>query len=275
MAWRARSMRAIGEEDEPADLPLAGGGRTAVVRRGGTVLRQTGPWAPSVHALLRHLERVGFIGAPRVVGQGFDRRGREVLSYVEGEIIAPAPWSDEAIAQLGRLIRRLHDATASFRPPQPGLWRPWFGRAVGTPDIIGHCDPAPWNIVARDGLPAALIDWEVAGPVDRLTEVAMAAWTNAQLYDDDVAAMNGLADAAQRLRQVRLFADAYGLPAGARHRLAYRMIELAAQSAANEVVELAIGPRSEHVPGVWGVAWQARSVAWLIRHRPALEAALA
>jgi hypothetical protein len=62
--------------------------------------------------------------------------------------------------------------------------------------------------------------------VNRLTELAMAAWNNAQLYDDDVAAMNGLPDAATRMRQVRIFAEAYGLPAADRHRLAYRMLNL-------------------------------------------------
>jgi hypothetical protein len=87
--------------------------------------------------------------------------------------------------------------------------------------------------------------------------------------------MNGLPDAAHRMRQVRIFADAYGLPAARRHRLAYRIIEFAAQSTANEVVELQITPETEHVPRVWGIAWQTRSVAWLLRNRPALEAALA
>jgi hypothetical protein len=96
-----------------------------------------------------------------------------------------------------------------------------------------------------------------------LTEVAMAVWNNAQLYDDDVAAMNGLPDASHRMRQVGIFADAYGLTAAERSRLAYRIIEFAAQSAANEVVELGITPETEHVPRVWGVAWQTRSVAWL------------
>jgi thiamine kinase-like enzyme len=145
---------------------------------------------------------------------------------------------------------------------------------VGTPDIVGHCDAAPWNIVSRQGQPVALVDWEVAGPVDRLTELAMAAWNNAHLYDDDVAEMNGLPDSATRIRQVRIFADAYGLPAKDRRRLAYRMIEFAAQSAANEVIEQQITPQTEYAPRVWGIAWQTRSVGWLIRNRPALEAAL-
>jgi Phosphotransferase enzyme family len=264
-------------EDEHAapGALLTGGGRTAVFRRGGVVARVTGPWAPTVHKLLRHLERVGFEGAPRVVGTGFDDKGRELLTYVGGEVINPRPWTDEAIHELGALMRRLHDATASFQIPERAVWRPWFGREVGTPDIIGHCDAAPWNIISRGGRPVALIDWEVAGPVDRLTEIALAAWNNAQLYDDEVAAMNGLPDAARRMRQVRTLADAYGPPGAERHRLAYRIIEFAAQSAANEVVEQRITPSTEHVPRAWGIAWQARSVAWLIRNRPALEAALA
>lgn len=265
----------MGQQDGASEARLAGGGRTTVLRRGSMVFRETGPWAPAVHALLRHLERAGFDGAPRVVGAGFDAAGREVLTYVEGEVINPAPWTDEAIQELGALLRRLHDATASFRPPARAVWRPWFGREVGTPDIIGHCDAAPWNIVSRGGRPVALIDWEVAGPVDRLTELAMAAWNNAQLYDDEIAAMNGLPEAAHRIRQLRLFADAYGLPAAERHRLAYRIIEFVAQSAANEVAEQGITPETQHAPRVWGIAWQVRSLAWLLRQRPALEAALA
>jgi hypothetical protein len=261
--------------DNSDEQRLAGGGRTAVARRGGIVVRETGPWAPAVHSVLRHLEEVGFEGAPRVVGAGFDEQGREVLTYVEGEVINPAPWSDDGIAALGALLRRLHDATASYQPPGAAIWRPWFGREVGTPDIIGHCDAAPWNIISRHGRPVALIDWEVSGPVDRLTELAMAAWNNAQLYDDDVAAMNGLPNAATRIRQVRILVDAYGLPGTSRHQLAYRMIELAAQSAANEVIEQQITPQTEHAPRVWGIAWQTRSVAWLVRHRRALESALA
>jgi hypothetical protein len=260
---------------QAAEVRLAGGGRTVILRRGDVVLRETGPWTPTVHSLFRHLERVGFAGAPRLVGSGFDEQGREMLTYVEGEVINPAPWTNDGIAGVGHLLRRLHDATASYRPPEDAVWRPWFGRQVGTPDIIGHCDAAPWNIVARRSQPIALIDWEVAGPVNRLTELAMAAWNNAHLYDDDVAAMNGLPDAATRIRQVRSLAEAYGLPAADRQRLAYRMIEFVAQSAANEVIEQRITPQTNHAPRVWGIAWQTRSLAWLIRNRPALETALA
>src|SRR5882757_497251 len=49
-------------------IRLDGGGRSVVYRRGDVVVRETGPWAPAVHALLRHLEQAGFTAAPRLVG---------------------------------------------------------------------------------------------------------------------------------------------------------------------------------------------------------------
>ena len=71
---------------------------------------------PRAHALLRHFERVGFDGAPRVLG--FDEKGREVLSYVDGTAaLAPLPRGDDVIEALGRLLRRMHDAQAGRPPP--------------------------------------------------------------------------------------------------------------------------------------------------------------
>ena len=53
------------DSHEPVRLP--GGNVAPVYRVGDTVRRSTGPWTPVVHALLRHLERVGFEHAPRVL----------------------------------------------------------------------------------------------------------------------------------------------------------------------------------------------------------------
>jgi hypothetical protein len=61
---------------------LAGGKSGGAVRIGNTVRRQVGPWTPAVHALLHHLEDVGFTGAPRALG--IDRHGREILSFLAG-----------------------------------------------------------------------------------------------------------------------------------------------------------------------------------------------
>ena len=142
--------------DQQKDVPLTGGGRTAVFRNVNTVIRETGPWAKTVHALLKHLEKVGYTGAPRVIGSGFDDKGRETLSYLEGEFVHPRPWAEEAMPYIGKLLRELHDATMSFPIPEDAVWRKRHGRTLGGPDyLIGHCDTGPWNILAQNGLPVA------------------------------------------------------------------------------------------------------------------------
>ena len=256
---------------------LEGGGRNAVHRRGETVIRDTGTWTPAVHALLRHLADVGFVAAPRLVGSGLDSDGREVLTFIEGEFTEPGPWTLDGVAALGGLLRSLHEATRSFRPPRDAVWFPWHGRDLGGPArVIGHCDVAPWNIVARDGLPVAFIDWETAGPVDPLVELAQLAWLNAKLHDDIVAEIEHLPPAAERARQLAAIVDAYGLTAAQRRGFVSQMIEFAIVDTAWEADDAAIAPETTaHPIALWAMAWRARSAAWMIRNRRILENGLA
>jgi hypothetical protein len=154
--------------------------------RAGVVHRDPGPWSATVLAFLRHLEQAGFAGAPRVVGSGFAPDGREMVTYIDGASPQPNAWAEDAVGEVGRLLRDLHTAAATFVPAPDAVWRPWFGRQLpGSRPVFGHCDTGPWNIIARGGCPVALIDFEFAGPVDALWELAQAAWLNAQLHDDD------------------------------------------------------------------------------------------
>ena len=151
-------------------------GSTGVQRQGNVVLRPAAPWTPTVHSLLRHLEEDGFSGAPCVVGSGFAPDGRETLSYIEGGFTHPGPWTIECAAGVGRLLRQLHEATASYRPPPDAVWPPWFGRCLGGPNrTIGHCDVAGLEYRDARRAPVALIDWKTAGPVDPMIELAQAA----------------------------------------------------------------------------------------------------
>jgi hypothetical protein len=86
-----------------------------------------------VHTLLRHLEQAGFSGSPRVVGDGYDDQGREVLTFIEGTFVHPRTWSDEGIWQAGQLLRVLHEATAGLRPSaRPGRLSATATRGHGT-----------------------------------------------------------------------------------------------------------------------------------------------
>jgi hypothetical protein len=246
-------------------------------RRGGTVLRPAGPWTPAVHGLLRYLERAGFAGAPRVVGDGYDAQGREVLTFVEGTFVHPHAWSDEGIWHAGRLLRALHDATAGFRPSADATWCPGpFRTSFGAPGtVVTHGDAGPWNLAARDGLPVAFIDWDTAGPAGRLDEVAAAGWWNAQLHDDDVARRQGLPPADARAAQLGYFLDGYRLTAAEREGLVTRMIEYAIRDCAAEAVKAGVTPGSADPGPLWSLAWRSRSAAWMIRHRTLLENAVA
>jgi hypothetical protein len=64
-----------------AEIELTGGRATeGVARSGETVRRATGPWTPTVHAYVRHLEERGFAGAPRVLGIACRPRARHGLT---------------------------------------------------------------------------------------------------------------------------------------------------------------------------------------------------
>jgi hypothetical protein len=262
--------------DSPgAEVPLDGGGRTKVWRRGDVVLREGQPWSATVLAFLHHLEAHGFDAAPRVVGDGFDEQGREMLSFIEGDFVHPAPWGEEALHVIGAMLRRLHDAGQSFRVPENAVWRPCFLRGLGTSHaVFGHCDMAPWNIVARDGLPVGLIDWETAGPVDPLIELAHCCWVNAQLYDDDVMELQGLASGEERARHARLICDGYGLARAPRRAIVRAMIDVAIADAADEAIEGRITPETTDPQKLWGIAYRARSAAWMVRNRQMLEGVL-
>lgn len=179
-------------------------GLTEVERVGDTIRRTTGPWTPAVHALLRHLEASGFDAAPRVLG--IDERGREILTYTEG---GEATWSDEELHAVGRLVRRYHDAVASFVPPPGVQWQ----ALLDTPpehEVVCHNDLSPWNTVYRDGTPISLIDWDLAAPGPRLWDLAWAVYRYVPLFDDDSCSRLGI-PVQPRAPRVRVFCDAYGL----------------------------------------------------------------
>lgn len=244
-------------------------------RDGDTVIRDAGPWASTVHALLRHLEAVDFAGAPRVVGSGFDADGRETLTFIEGDFVHPHAWGEAALPHVGRLLRELHQATQSFTVPADAIWRDWHGRSLGSPDrAIGHCDMGPWNIVMKGSLPFALIDWEVAGPVDPLYELAQVCWLNAQLHDDDIAERQGLPPLKERAQHVGLILDGYELPRAQRTDFVDKIIEFAVQDAAAESVAAGVSPDTSDSTALWAVTWRIRSAAWMLRHRSALQAGL-
>jgi Phosphotransferase enzyme family len=254
---------------------LSGGSRTSVTLRDGVVRRAAGPWSPAVIALLQHLQDVGFEASPAVIGTGFAPDGRETLAYVPGDFVHPGPWPDAALPEIGAMLAQLHLATRSFVPPPLPNWQSWFGRSMGAPSVIGHCDLGAWNIVARQGRPVAFIDWEVAGPVDPRVELAQVCWLNALLFDDDISKREGLATPDVRAGYVRCICDGYGLAAALRTEFVDVILEFVIRAAAQEAIDAAVTPETTDPEPLWAIAWRTRSAAWILNHRGVLERALA
>lgn len=192
-----------------AELLAGSGAGRKVWRTGNTVRRETGPWTPAVHELLRHLEAVGFDGAPRV--QGIDEHGREVLTFVEGEDGRRVRHTGPILVAVARLIRRFHDAVREFRPRSDSVWRSGTTRGpLDEEHIVCHNDLAPYNTVYDSTGPMAIIDWDLAGPAPVVSDVVHAAWTFVPLYTDEDCARVGI---PVRPRGPRLgkFCDGYGL----------------------------------------------------------------
>lgn len=276
-------MPAWADDGSEPEVPLLGGDVTeGLVRVGATVRRPVHANSKLVHALLRHLEDVGFTGAPRFLG--IDNAGREVLTYIEGEVAGrPRPaWiaDEDRLASVGRLVRAYDDAAATFVvppgvEPDPGLPDPPGIPPAPPypPELIGHVDITPENVVFRDGQAVALIDFDLAKWATRADEVCNALMWWAPLSDP--------ADADPRLRDVDvprrcgLLADAYGLSETDRGRV----IDVAIMRVSRSWHLMK--QRAELLGGGWQRMWDdgagdliKRRLAWLERNAGTLRSAL-
>lgn len=256
------------------EIRLEGGtsNRGLVVRVGDTVRRPQTAESPAVHELLRHLEKVGFDGAPRYLGE--DEDGREVLSYVEGgaATVPYAPWAltDAALVSVVDLLRRYHEAVRTF-DFSAHRW-PTTVPATYRGDLVSHNDPNLDNIVFRDGAAVALIDFDLASPGSALWDVALAARLWVPLRDPlDVPDER----AGRTHERLRLVADAYGLPdreramlaAAARetHGWCYDIVRVGAEQGQPGYLHYWTSSAQEH---------DERGRRWLASHADSLASAL-
>lgn len=256
----AKEQRLIGGMD-PSHSP---------VRVGDTVRRPAGSPRLAVRDLLLHLESVGFDGAPRFLGT--DDQGREVLTWIDGEVpLPPYPaWAmtDRALADLGGLVRRFHEATASFQGPIADWSTEWADPVGGS--VICHNDLYPENVVFRAGRVVALIDFAMAAPGRQPWDLAIAAETWGPLGDPDrrdqhPANLDGIA-------RLGVLARAYGLEPERAEEMVEVIIEERVQATANIRAQIAGGNESwiRNWADAGGDERAAADDAWIARHRAAL-----
>lgn len=195
---------------------LSGGNVSDVYRIGETVRRHMKPESPKIHRLLKHLENKNFSYAPRFLG--IDEKGREVLSFIEGEAgnypVKKYMWSDSSLEEIAKMLRLYHDAVSDFSFDRS--WQPLDHTPLPL-EVLCHNDFAIYNIVFEGERPRGIIDFDHAGPGPRLWDIAYALYTcvplsrfNLQESVEEAVYYDSLKDADRIKQRIRLFYDSYG-----------------------------------------------------------------
>lgn len=273
---RAEDPAAVAVSDDgKEEITLAGGFVTGVGMVGDTVRRGVGPWSPAVHTLLAHLESVGYPAAPRFLG--IDEAGREILSFIEGQVPEGAHSkmvTDAALADVGRLVRALHHATAGFTLPSNLAWHfEWLGGPA--PHVVCHHDLSPKNTVFRSGRAVAFVDWDMATPEAPIHYMVHAAWQFVPLATDEACVRQGWTRPPDRGRRLRALLDAYYLSNSERQGFAARVAERMEVTASGiEQLAAAGEPAFQRLVerGVPGAVRRDR--AWVEAHAAELDGAI-
>jgi Ser/Thr protein kinase RdoA (MazF antagonist) len=232
---------------------------------------------------LAHLASVGFVDAPEVLGM--DGQGREVLSFIEGEVGlldpgTPLPsWflTTEACFAIGDWLRRFHTAQLGFIPDPSLPWRMYAGRALGQREVVVHHDAAPYNTIRRADGGLTVIDWDFCGPGDPIEDLAFAAWQWVPLWADKAAVAVGhgaavsLPESASRLAAL---AGGYDASADQRSRLLDACVDQMTKHA-NDLEAMAVSDPAFARLVEMGVARGSRlDASWVRVNEEALSAAI-
>ncbi|MFF0826735.1 phosphotransferase [Brevibacillus sp. NPDC003359] len=195
---------------------LTGGNVTNVYRFGNTVRREVKPESKNIHELLKHLERTGYPYAPKFLG--IDEKGREILSFIEGEP-GHAPLkeymqSNAALQEIAKMLRLYHDSVSDF------LFDDQWHSLDHTPEpreVICHNDFAMYNIIFHQQRPIGIIDFDVAAPGPRLWDIAYTLYTCVPFSRFSISESGEkihyqpLLHANQRKQRMALFFESYGM----------------------------------------------------------------
>ncbi len=238
------------------EIPLPVGRMTnGVVRVGDTVRRPTKLSSPFVARVLAHLEATGCAWAPRYLGE--DEQRRDIFSYIPD--VTPAKWacfSDAALRCAARIIRELHDRTR--------------GSELCSGAVICHNDPGPNNFVFVDDLPVGIIDFDTACPGQPLEDLGYLAWSWC------ISSKPERGPVTTQAHQVRVLADAYGVPQAERDNLLHSVIERQQRNAHFWSERLADPSSTPTSPAKMSelIAWSQQEAQFTEAHRNAFRRAL-
>lgn len=103
---------------------------------------------------------------------GSDEHGRQVQEFIPGTLAIHAdPLSQADLYRVGEMVRAIHDASATYIPPEDAVWE----TAIPAPasELVCHNDLAPWNLLIGDRW--MFIDWDASAPSARVWDLAYSA----------------------------------------------------------------------------------------------------
>jgi Phosphotransferase enzyme family len=256
-------------------MPLAGGMGSggAVVRVGDTVRRPLRPHSPSVARFLQHLSARGFDAAPRPLG--IDERGREILSWIDGDVGVP-PFPDwiadgRLLTSVARLQHRLHVASTGFALRTDDVWDTANLPPPPPNAVVCHNDLCVENVVVSGSEAVGVIDFDFAAPAAIHFNIAVACrhWVPFK----DPADIDDARSDGDLVGRFSSFCAAYGLDAAGRAAvvghagpfLDRAMVSMKARADAGNALY-------EHVWNNGYPEQNRRSRAWLDAHAAALAA---
>lgn len=150
--------------------PLEGGNASGSVVRIGETVRK--PWSASTASVVAFVEALRSLGVDAPAPMGSDEHGRQVQEFAPGALAINAdPLSRADLRRVGGMVRGIHDASATYVPPDDAVWE----TAIPAPasELVCHNDLAPWNLLIGDRW--MFIDWDAAAPSTRLWDLAYSA----------------------------------------------------------------------------------------------------
>jgi aminoglycoside phosphotransferase (APT) family kinase protein len=181
--------------------------------------------------------------------------------------------TDGVMVEIGRLLRRYHDAVTGFELPPGGAWH--HAEVTAPVTVLCHNDISPRNTVFRDGLPVAFLDWDFASPAPPAWDIAHVAWQFVPLTNDTGRAGHGYSSPPDRARRLRTLCDAYGLAERDRPgfaRLVARRIAVTASGI--ERLAAAGNPAYEHLVAAEIPTLVRADQEWVEQHARRLDNAL-